>query len=139
MSVFLFTSEKPQTIPKTAQFREHYQLHEAAILLSFALITHYPPTSVKTSICSFKTLPVSETNEKGAVQAILWVLPFGFCLSTSQVKMKEQLGYSESSHWNSGSGNFARRYCHGYIWLASAKLKRSFQNGKKLLEGACDW
>ena len=56
-----------------------------------------------------------------------------------QVKMKEQLGYSESSHWNSGSGNFARRYCHGYIWLASAKLKRSFQIGKKLLEGACDW
>ena len=34
---------------KTAQFRGHYQLPAAAILSSFALITHDPPTSAKSS------------------------------------------------------------------------------------------
>ena len=48
-------------------------------------------------ICSFKTLPVSETNEKGAsIDVMSTVLLLSCCLSTSQVKMKEQLGYSEN-------------------------------------------
>ena len=54
------------------------------------------------TVCKFAAskyaLPaVGETNEK-ALQAILEVLllDLSFCLSTSQVKMKEQLGYSEN-------------------------------------------
>ena len=47
---FPFHERKAANNSKTVQFREHYQLHTAAILFSFALITHDPPTSAKSSI-----------------------------------------------------------------------------------------
>ena len=34
-----------------------------------------------------------------------------------------RLANSNIRHWNSGSGNSARRYCHGYIWLPFTKTQ----------------
>ena len=50
---FPFHERKAANNSKTVQFREHYQLRAAAILFSFALITHDPPTSAKSSIKGF--------------------------------------------------------------------------------------
>ena len=62
-----------------------------------------------------------------------WVLLLSFYLSTSQVKMKEQLEYSDNWHWNSGSGNSALPYCHGYVWLTSTKTQ--FSKWEKIVGG----
>ena len=48
---FPFHERKAANNSKTVQFREHY-LQATAILFSFALITHDPPTSAKSSIGS---------------------------------------------------------------------------------------
>ena len=47
---FPFHERKVAKNSKTAQLHENYQLHAAAILFSFALISHDPPTSAKSSI-----------------------------------------------------------------------------------------
>ena len=52
---FSFHDRKAANNSKTVQFREPYKLallREAAILFLFALITHDPPTSAKSSIVS---------------------------------------------------------------------------------------
>ena len=46
-----------------------------------------------------RSITMSETNEKGASSNFLSLILLSFCLSTSPVKMKEELGYSEKSHW----------------------------------------
>ena len=47
---FSFHDRKAANNSKRVQFREHYKLRAAAILFLFALITHDPPTSAKSSI-----------------------------------------------------------------------------------------
>ena len=47
---FPFHERKAANNSETVHFRENYQPPAAAILFSFALITHDPPTSAKSSI-----------------------------------------------------------------------------------------
>ena len=56
---------------KTAQFHEQYQLHAAAILFSFALITHDPPTSAKSSI-GLRTLVRKRTSNSYNISSF-WI------------------------------------------------------------------
>ena len=56
---FPFHERKAANNSETVHFREHYQPPAAAILFSFALITHDPPTSAKSSIYSGYSAPGS--------------------------------------------------------------------------------
>ena len=45
-----FHERKTANNSRAVQFRKHYQLLATAIMFSFALITHDPPRSAKSSI-----------------------------------------------------------------------------------------
>ena len=63
---FPFHDRKAATNSETVHFREHYQPPAAAILFSFALITHDPPTSAKSSICHV-LLDVQNTHRRALI------------------------------------------------------------------------
>ena len=85
---FPFHGRKAANNSKAVQFREHYQLHVAAILFSFALITHDPPTSAKSSIPNRTFFLLSVGGKQtvfGLSKGIIWL---NLCLARIRTKAR---------------------------------------------------